>query len=85
MGRVVAFCNERLPRKLSTVLLNDKVISSLAVCKRVFAVFGNCIDRVGSEVLRPWMSDIHIGLGLCLPVLFFVHVLVGRRSSQDDR
>ena len=21
----------------------------------------------GSEVVRPWISDIHIGLGLCLP------------------
>jgi hypothetical protein len=35
----------------------------------------------GSEVVRPWTSDIHIGLGLCLPILFFVHVLVGRRTS----
>jgi hypothetical protein len=35
----------------------------------------------GSEVLRPWMSNIHIGFGLCLPVLFVVHVLVGRRVS----
>jgi hypothetical protein len=37
----------------------------------------------GSEVLRPWVSDVHIGLGLCLPFLFFVHVLVGRRGFQD--
>ena len=35
----------------------------------------------GSEALRPWMSNIHVGLGLCLPALFFVHVLVGRRGS----
>ena len=35
----------------------------------------------GSEVLRPWISNIHIGLGLCLPVLFVVHILVGRRLS----
>lgn len=34
----------------------------------------------GSEVVRPWISDIHIALGLCLPALFFVHVLVGRRG-----
>jgi hypothetical protein len=34
----------------------------------------------GSEALRPWMSNIHIGLGLCLPALFFAHVLVGRRG-----
>jgi hypothetical protein len=35
----------------------------------------------GSEVLRPWMSNIHIAVGLCLLILFPVHVLVGRRSS----
>jgi hypothetical protein len=35
----------------------------------------------GSELLRPWASNIHIGLGLCLPALFFVHVLVGRLRS----
>jgi predicted small integral membrane protein len=34
----------------------------------------------GSELLRPWMSNVHIGVGLCLPVLFLVHVFVGRRS-----
>jgi hypothetical protein len=35
----------------------------------------------GSEVLRPWMSNIHIGFGLCLPALLVVHVLLGRRGS----
>ena len=35
----------------------------------------------GSELLRPWTSNIHITLGLCLPVLFFVHVLIGRLRS----
>jgi hypothetical protein len=35
----------------------------------------------GSEVLRPWMSNIHTTVGLCLLILFPVHVLVGRRSS----
>jgi len=37
----------------------------------------------GSEMLRPWMSDIHIGLGLCLPGLFLVHIMIGRRSFPD--
>jgi len=35
---------------------------------------------LGSETLRPWISDGHIGVGLLLPVLFVVHVLRGRRS-----
>jgi hypothetical protein len=37
----------------------------------------------GSDMLRPWMSGIHIGLGLCLPGLFLVHIVIGRRSSPD--
>ena len=39
----------------------------------------------GSEMIRPWISDIHTVLGLFLPVLLFVHILVGRRSSRDRR
>jgi hypothetical protein len=39
----------------------------------------------GSEVLRPWMSNIHIGFGLGLPVLFLVHVAIGRRSVIAGR
>lgn len=34
----------------------------------------------GSETVRPWMSAVHIGAGLCLPVLLFAHVILGRRS-----
>jgi len=32
-----------------------------------------------SETLRPWMSDVHIGAGFCLPALLFVHIVLGRR------
>jgi hypothetical protein len=35
-----------------------------------------------SEIVRPWMSDVHIGVGLCLPVLLFAHVILGRRSRS---
>jgi len=34
----------------------------------------------GSETLRPWASELHIGVGLALPVLLVVHIAVGRRS-----
>jgi predicted small integral membrane protein len=36
---------------------------------------------LGSELLRPWASRIHIGVGVILPILFFVHVVVGKRSA----
>jgi len=34
---------------------------------------------LGSEVLRPWASDLHIGFGVGLPVLMVVHIWLGRR------
>jgi hypothetical protein len=34
----------------------------------------------GSDVLRAWISDIHIGVGLALPILVVIHILRGRRS-----
>src|SRR5262249_24036310 len=36
----------------------------------------------GSDIVRPWMSDIHLGLGVALPALFVLHVLLGRRSRS---
>jgi len=37
----------------------------------------------GSDTVRPWASDVHIGLGFALPALFVVHILLGRRSRPD--
>jgi hypothetical protein len=37
----------------------------------------------GAEPLRSWLGDIHIGVGLGLPALFLIHILVGRRSSNQ--
>lgn len=36
---------------------------------------------VASPTLRPWMSGLHIGFGLAMPLLFLVHVVTGRRRS----
>jgi hypothetical protein len=60
---------------------NRLTATAMLTLNGVLVVTSFGLYYAGSEVLRPWMSDIHIGLGLCLPVLFFVHVLVGRRSS----
>ncbi|HXN89045.1 MAG TPA: hypothetical protein VN890_06815 [Methylocella sp.] len=34
---------------------------------------------LASEILRPWMSDIHISFGLAMPLLFLTHVKTGRK------
>jgi len=33
----------------------------------------------GSETVRPWASNIHIGAGIILPALLFIHIRRGRR------
>jgi hypothetical protein len=37
----------------------------------------------GSDLLRLWVSDAHIGLGLCLPVLFLIHIMTGRGGGRS--
>ena len=49
----------------------------------VLTAFG--LYYVGSDLLRSWISNIHIGIGLCLPALFLVHVLTGRRGTKPGR
>jgi hypothetical protein len=35
---------------------------------------------LGSETLRPWISNIHFYIGLSLPILLAFHVVQGRRT-----
>jgi heme A synthase len=37
----------------------------------------------GSDAVRPWISRLHYGFGLALPILFLVHVVWGRRATSD--
>jgi predicted small integral membrane protein len=39
---------------------------------------------LGSETLRSWASDLHIGIGIGLPALLVGHVVAGRRRSRPD-
>jgi hypothetical protein len=36
----------------------------------------------GSDVLRSWVSDVHIAAGLAFPCLLLIHVVAGRRSFR---
>ena len=45
----------------------------------ILTAFG--LYYLGSETLRPWASELHIGFGIVFPILFLVHVVTGRRSS----
>ena len=37
---------------------------------------------LGSEAVRPWMSDVHTALGLAIPVLLVGHIWWGRRTRK---
>ncbi len=36
----------------------------------------------GSDVLRPWLSDLHTVVGFALPAILILHVWLGRRSRR---
>ena len=36
----------------------------------------------GSDIVRPWVSWIHLMLGLALPVLLLFHIVSGRRVNR---
>ena len=40
---------------------------------------------LGSEQLRAWTSDLHIGFGLALPPLLLLHVVLGKRAAARRR
>jgi len=37
---------------------------------------------MGSEAIRPWLSDIHIAAGICFPIFLVVHIVLGRRATS---
>ena len=37
---------------------------------------------LGSQTMRSWASTLHIAFGLALPVMFFVHVRIGRHRTS---
>jgi cytochrome b subunit of formate dehydrogenase len=47
----------------------------------ILSAFG--LYYIGSEALRDWASDLHIAVGLALPVLLAVHVVLGRRARPS--
>jgi len=40
---------------------------------------------LASESFRPWMSDIHLALGLGLPAFLLSHVWIGKRDKSRER
>ena len=39
----------------------------------------------GSDTWRPWISDLHIAVGLIFPALIVIHVVTGRRRPPVEK
>lgn len=62
---------------------NNLVTGSLMITLNTLLVvtaFG--LYYLGSETVRPWMSWIHLVVGFCVPLLFTLHVFLGRRRPR---
>jgi hypothetical protein len=53
----------------------------MAACNAALILTAFGLYYFGSDTLRSWTSGVHIGAGLFVPVLFCIHVFIGRRSS----
>jgi cyanate permease len=53
----------------------------MVACNAIFILTAFGLYYLGSEALRPWASGLHIGAGMVFPMLFAVHIIVGKRSS----
>lgn len=48
----------------------------------ILAITGYGLYYAGGESLRSWMSWIHLGVGLALPLLLIIHIWVGKRTRS---
>src|SRR5262245_66570287 len=71
-----------LHTRLGWRMKRNRITGSLmASCNAVLILTAFGLYYLGSDTPRWWASSVHIGAGFFLPILFCVHVFVGRRSS----
>ena len=63
--------------------LNRVSGSVMVFCNAVLIVTAFGLYYLGSETLRPLISDLHIVVGLALPFLLALHIWLGRRRVRN--
>jgi hypothetical protein len=59
------------------------IVMSAVNAVLIVTAFG--LYYLGSETLRPAMSDVHTALGLAIPALLVAHIWWGRRTRDEVR
>jgi hypothetical protein len=57
---------------------------AMATANTLLVVTAFGLYYAGSDTWRPWISDVHIAIGLAFPALIVTHVLSGRRRRHGD-
>jgi len=59
--------------------------AAMVIANVLFIATAFGLYYAGSEIWRPWISNVHIAVGLIFPALMVIHVLTGRRrvSAAD--
>jgi hypothetical protein len=78
LGALVPLHVRRAWRSGRNRLTGPAMVAANAVL--IATAFG--LYYAGSDTLRPWVSDLHIVIGVVLPAALVVHVWLGRRSRQ---
>jgi sulfite exporter TauE/SafE len=63
--------------------LNRVCGSVMVFCNAILIVTAFGLYYLGSETLRPLISDVHIVVGLALPFLLALHIWLGRRRVRN--
>jgi hypothetical protein len=65
--------------------LNRVTGTTMVVLNTVLIVTAFGLYYLGSDALRPWISDVHIAAGLAFPLSIIFHIWLGRRRTQNLR
>jgi hypothetical protein len=65
--------------------LNRVSGSVMLVCNAILIATAFGLYYLGSEATRPLISDLHIAVGLALPLLLALHIWLGRRRMYALR
>jgi hypothetical protein len=59
--------------------------AAMVAANVLFVATAFALYYAGSDTWRPWISDLHIAVGLIFPALIVIHVVTGRRRPLVEK